>query len=153
KMTRSFEVTAQKDFRSLNSGEASRYAYDKFFNDNSSKIFDKKIIHQMLLDDKGYMKNPEKKPAADMELFSKLGSMPNSSNYLMSGSKDLPNEETYSKVEDRSNANFLWFIKFERSFQEKEIEMVKQTAQSSAEIVDFAAILHGQRNDDENRVR
>ncbi len=151
-MTRSFEITAQKDFRSLNNGEASREAYDKFFKENGSKIYDKKIIHQMLLDDKGYMKNPAKKPNADLDLFSNLGDMPNSSNYLTSKGRDLPNEDTYSKVGDRSNANFLWFIKFERSFQEKEIEMVKETAKASAEIVDFATILHSQNKDDETRV-
>jgi hypothetical protein len=43
----------------------------------------------------------------------------------------------YSTIEDRSNANFLWFIKFERSFQEKELQMLQESVKASADIVDF----------------
>lgn len=137
-VTRTFETLAQDDFRSLNNGEAARAAYDKFFEGATTKQCDKRIIHQMLLDDAGYMKAPKKPPRATAELFRQLGEMPQGSNYLSIKGKRTPTDQAYATIEDRSNANFLWFIKFERSFQEKELEMLKESVRVSAEIVDFA---------------
>lgn len=137
-VTRTFEACAQKDFRTLNNGEASRAAYDKFFEDKRTKIHDKRIIHQMLLDDQGYMKATQKFPKVGMELFRKLGELPSGRNYLSIGGKKPPTDMSYSTVEDRSNANFLWFIKFERSFQEKELQMMRENVKVSADIVDFS---------------
>jgi hypothetical protein len=137
-VTRAFETHAQKDFRTLNNGEASRAAYDKFFEDSRTKIHDKRIIHQMLLDDQGYMKSQQKRPRVGMELFQKLGELPHGRNYLSISSKKPPTDMCYSTIEDRSNANFLWFIKFERSFQEKELQMLQESVKTSADIVDFS---------------
>lgn len=137
-VTRVFEIHARKDFRSLNNGEAARAAYDKFFEGSRTKMHDKRIIHQMLLDDQGYMKALEKQPKASMALFEKLGELPFGRNYLTICGKKLPTDMCYSTIEDRSNANFLWFIKFERSFQEKELELVQTSVKKSAEIVDFS---------------
>ena len=136
-VTRTFEIKAQSDFRTLNNGEASRAAYDKFFEDTRTKMHDKRIIHQMLLDESGYMKTREKAPKVSMDLFKRLGEMPNGRNYLVIKAKHAPTDMCYSTVEDRSNANFLWFIKFERSFQEKELQMVQESVKLSAEVVDF----------------
>jgi len=137
-MTRAFEVHAQKDFRTLNNGAAARAVYDKFFEDSRTKAHDKRIIHQMLLDDHGYMKAPQKRQKVGMELFKKLGELPYGRNYLSARGKGLPTDMCYSTIEDRSNANFLWFIKFERSFQEKELQMLQESVKVSAQIVDFA---------------
>lgn len=139
-VARSFELHAQKDFRTLNNGAASRAAYDKFFEDCRTKIHDKRIIHQMLLDDRGYMKAPQPHKRVGPDLFARLGQLPNGSNYLSSSvrAKRAPTDLCYSTVEDRSNANFLWFIKFERSFQEKEMKMLQESVQATAEIVDLA---------------
>lgn len=136
-VTRTFEIKAQADFRTLNNGEASRAAYDKFFEDSRTKLHDKRIIHQMLLDESGYMKTHEKGPKLSMDLFKRLGEIPHGRNYLAMKAKHAPNDLCYSTVEDRSNANFLWFIKFERSFQEKELQMVRDSVKLSAEVVDF----------------
>jgi hypothetical protein len=144
-VTRVFEMRAQQDFRSLNNGEAARAAYDKFFEGSCTKMHDKRIIHQMLLDDIGYMRASKKQPRASAELFRKLGEMPHGANYLSMRSKHAPTDMCYSTVEDRSNANFLWFIKFERSFQEKEAQMLRESVRVSAEIVDFAAWSLGTR--------
>jgi hypothetical protein len=135
---RTFEVKVQGDFRTLNNGEAPRAAYDKFFEDSRTKMHDKRIIHQMLLDETGYMKSKTVRPKVSMDLFSKLGSLPHGRNYLSMKSTRAPTDACYATVEDRSNANFLWFIKFERSFQEKELQMIEQSVKLSAEIVDFA---------------
>ena len=101
----------------------------------------------MLLDDQGYMKAAYKKQKADMALFSKLGEMPHGSNYLSARGKRAPTDTCYTIVEDRSNANFLWFIKFERGFQEKELQMLQQSVRVSAEIVDFAKWSLGQKSE------
>lgn len=138
-VSRTFEIRAQADFRTLNNGEASRSAYDKFFEDSRTKLHDKRIIHQMLLDESGYMKAGAKRPRVSMDLFRKLGEMPNARNYLSMKAQRAPTDICYATVEDRSNANFLWFIKFERSFQEKEMQMVQESVRLSAEVVDFTA--------------
>lgn len=137
-VTRVFELQAQQDFRSLNNGEAARAAYDKFFEGSCTKAYDKRIIHQMLLDDAGYMKAAHKQTKAGTELFRRLGELPHGNNYLVMRGKRPPTDMCYFTVEDRSNANFLWFIKFERSFQEKELQMLRESVKTSAEIVDFA---------------
>jgi hypothetical protein len=136
-VSRIFETRAQTDFRTLNNGEAARAAYDKFFEDSRTKQHDKRVIHQMLLDEQGYIKSMEKRPRVSLELFQKLGELPEGRNYLAIRGKRLPTDMCYATVEDRSNANFLWFIKFERSFQEKELKMMQESVKLSAEIVDF----------------
>lgn len=135
---RTFEIKAQTDFRTLNNGEASRAAYDKFFEDSRTKAHDKRIIHQMLLDETGYIKSTDKREKVSMELFKRLGELPHGRNYLSMSAPRVPTDLCYATVEDRSNANFLWFIKFERSFQEKELQMIQESVRLSAEIVDFA---------------
>ena len=84
------------------------------------------------------MKAPRKQVKAGMELFQKLGELPYGRNYLLMSSKKAPTDMCYATVEDRSNANFLWFIKFERSFQEKELQMIQDSVKLSAEVVDFS---------------
>ena len=144
-VSRTFEIKAQADFRSLNNGEASRAAYDKFFEDSRTKIHDKRIIHQMLLDEAGYMKSPRERSRVSMDLFKRLGELPHGRNYLSMKVGRMPMDTCYAAVEDRSNANFLWFIKFERSFQEKERQMVDESVKLSAEVVDFARFAHAAR--------
>ena len=137
-MSRVFEIKAQKDFRTLNNGEAARAVYDKFFEDSRTRAHDKRIIHQMLLDETGYIKSATKRPKVTNDLFHRLGQMPFGKNYLTIRAKHHPMDTCYATVEDRSNANFLWFVKFERSFQEKEQKLIEESVKLSAEIVDFA---------------
>lgn len=139
-VTRTFEIHAQNDFRSLNDGRAGRAAYDKWFEDQRTKIHDKRIIHQMLLEDTNYLE----KRAARMEyltdkMLMEIGDSPFGSNYMTVKGHPSPRHEDYSEVLDRSNANFLWFVKFERNFQEKENEMLEESLSLSAEVIDFAA--------------
>lgn len=137
-VSRMFENKASADFRTLNNGEAARAAYDKFFEGSRTKIHDKRIIHQMLLDETGYIKARRERPAVTMDLFHRLGQLPNGRNYLAMNADRLPTDPMYATIEDRSNANFLWFIKFERSFQEKELQMIEESVKLSAEVVDLA---------------
>ncbi len=137
---RTYEIQASTDFRSLNNGTAARAAYDKWFEGERMKMHDKRIIHQMLLDDKLHTTADVKTDSVlSDDLLMKLGDLPFGKNYLSLNGYRMPTHEDYSAVEDRSNANFLWFIKFERSFQEKERQMAEETAVCSADIVDFSA--------------
>lgn len=139
-VSRLFESKASGDFRTLNNGEAARAAYDLFFEGPRTKMHDKRIIHQMLLDETGYIKSRQHRPQVSMDLFQRLGQLPNGRNYLAMGNQQrLPTDPIYASVEDRANANFLWFIKFERSFQEKELQMIEESVKLSAEVVDLAA--------------
>lgn len=135
---RCFENRARDDFRTLNNGTAARAAYDKFFEDSRTKIHDKKIIHQMLLDEAGYMRSIHGTGPAPREVFERLGQMPGGENYLTRRHDRPPTSTDYMQIEDRSNANFLWFIKFERSFQQKEKEMLEESVRRTCEIIDFA---------------
>lgn len=136
---RAFEVHAREDFRTLNNGAAARAAYDRFFDDSRTKAHDKRLIHQMLLDENGGLRRAEgKPPKISVDLFKKMGEMPQGRNYLLMKGARAPTDAGYAAVEDRSNANFLWFIKFERSFHEKELRMLEESVRLSAEIIDFA---------------
>lgn len=136
---RAFEVHARRDFRTLNNGAAARAAYDSFFDDSRTKAHDKRLIHQMLLDENGSLRRAESAPPRIcVDLFKKMGEMPQGRNYLLMKGARVPTDAGYAAVEDRSNANFLWFIKFERSFHEKELRMLEESVRLSAEIIDFA---------------
>lgn len=135
---RIFETHAQADFRTLNNGVAARAAYDKWFEDSRTKVSDKTIIHQMLLDEAGYISSDSHLNKIDHSSIVRLGDQPFGGNYLSLSGFKSPVDRDYSTVEDRSNANFLWFVKFERSFQEKERQMLEAAVKASAEVVDFA---------------
>lgn len=135
---RMFEQHARSDFRTLNNGVAARAAYDKWFEDSRTKVLDKKIIHQMLLDEASYISADSRLKKVDPSQFMRLGDQPQGWNYLSTPGFKPAMDRQYAAVEDRSNANFLWFVKFERSFQEKERQMVETAVKTSAEIVDFA---------------
>lgn len=138
-ITRTFEIHAQNDFRSLNDGRAGRAAYDKWFEDQRTKIHDKRIIHQMLLEDSTYIeKRAEHLEYLTDQMLFRMGDTPFGSNYMSLKDRPAPSHHDYAEVMDRSNANFLWFVKFERNFQEKENEMLDESLSLSADIIDFA---------------
>lgn len=144
-LARAFEARAQSDFRSLNNGDAARVAYDLSFEQGRTRQNDKRLIHQMLLDETSALKRSNQKPESPAQLLVRLGEMPFGRNYLTMADRRAPADESYAAIEDRSNANFLWFIKFERSFQEKEQEMVQESLRLSAEIVDFSKHMQARR--------
>ncbi|MEE3322691.1 MAG: hypothetical protein VX196_02020, partial [Pseudomonadota bacterium] len=61
--------------------------------------------------------------AVAFDLVSKLGEYGFGKNYLQPYANVILNDPVFTEVRDRSNANFLWFIKFERSFKEAEQEL------------------------------
>jgi hypothetical protein len=58
-----------------------------------------------------------------VDLISALGSVPFGKNYLSRYAQMIMSDPIFTDVRDRSNANFLWFIKFEKSFRETEHEL------------------------------
>lgn len=139
-VTRTYEIHARNDFRSLNDGRAGRAAYDKWFDENRTSIHDKRVIHQMLLEDSGAAeKKRETASRLTDQMIARMADLPGSRNYMSLKGHRSPMHAEYMEVEDRSNANFLWFVKFERNFQEKEAEMLEESVQLSAEVIDFSS--------------
>lgn len=112
------------DFRTLNNGQASAAVFESWFLSERCRYEDKKLIKQMLADYQGYVFNTEiERQAITPALISALGNMPYGKNYLAAHAATILSDPIFIDVRDRSNANFLWFIKFERSFRETEQEL------------------------------
>ena len=62
-------------------------------------------------------------------MITAMGEQPFGKNYLSQYARAIIEDPVFTEVRDRSNANFLWFIKFERSFRETE-----QALQSGEEL-------------------
>jgi len=129
-LARAFAHEAFLDFRTINNGVASAAVLEAWFLSERCKNEDKQLIQQMLNDTQGYVfdsAEPMKSVTAD--LIAALGTMPFGKNYLAMHAMTIMDDTIFTDVRDRSNANFLWFIKFERSFRETEQEL--QNGESS----------------------
>jgi len=112
------------DFRTINNGMAASAVFESWFLSERCRQEDRRLIQQMLADYHGYVfeqEQPSKNVSA--ELICALGSMPFGKNYLAPFIGTITSDAIFTEVRDRSNANFLWFIKFERSFREAEQEL------------------------------
>ena len=109
-----FKNLVQTDFRMLNNGQGLRLAYDYMYSHSFVVGVDKKAIQHMLANN-DYVSNQSNKKL-DSQFFAKLGETTHGRNYMGHGISINPLDVAYKMVENRSNANFLWFIKFERSF-------------------------------------
>lgn len=120
-VARSFAREAFLDFRSLANGKASSAAFESWFLSERCRHQDKKLIQAMLADHQGYVFTHEQASRnVSIELISNLGEQPFGKNYLAPYAQMIISDPIFNEVRDRSNANFLWFIKFERSFRETE---------------------------------
>jgi hypothetical protein len=119
-----FAREAFLDFRTINNGEAGAAVVESWFLSERCRHEDKKLIKQMLADYKGYVfDHEEAQKSLTPALIAALGSVPYGKNYLAPHTNTLLNDPVFTDVRDRSNANFLWFIKFERSFRESERDL------------------------------
>ncbi|MAE51560.1 MAG: hypothetical protein CMH27_07100 [Micavibrio sp.] len=120
-LARAFAHEAFLDFRTINNGVASAAVLEAWFLSERCKNEDKELIQQMLNDAHGYVfENGEPMKSVTADLIAALGTMPFGKNYLAMHAMTIMDESIFTDVRDRSNANFLWFIKFERSFRESE---------------------------------
>ncbi len=123
-LARAFAREAYLDFRTLNDGRAAASAFESWFLSERCRVQDKAVIQVMLSDHQGYVfENVGTSESVTVELISALGSMPFGKNYLAAHAYTILEDPIFIDVRDRSSANFLWFIKFERSCKETEQEL------------------------------
>ena len=123
-LTRAFAREAYLDFRTLNNGQAASAVFEAWFLSERCRHEDRSLIQQMLSDYQGYVFDTEQvSKSVSSDLLLALGSMPFGKNYLSPFVASITTDPLFAEVRDRSNANFLWFIKFERSFREAEQEL------------------------------
>ncbi len=124
---------ALADFRTLNNGKAASAVFETWFLSERCRAQDKKLIQAMLADYRGYVfDSAEASKMVSIDLICALGEQPTANgsqngqagkNYLAAYAQMILNDTLFTDVRDRSNANFLWFIKFEREFTETEQEL------------------------------
>lgn len=137
-LARAFAREAFIDFRTLNNGEAATAAFESWFFSERCCQKDKTIIQSMLADHSGYiLENEQSSQSITVELIAALGEMPFGKNYLSKYAHIIINDPIFTEIRDRSSANFLWFIKFERSFKQAEQELQSESNLST----------HGARHD------
>ncbi len=128
-LARAFAREALSDFRTLNNGKAQAVLFETWFLSNRCTMVDKQLINMMLNDYKDYVQESQNE-ASCYDILCRLGELPMGKNYLSSYAAMIVNDSLFTEVRDRSNANFLWFIKFERNFAEAE-QIVEQQLQST----------------------
>lgn len=132
---RTFAREAYVDFRTLNNGNASSAVFETWFLSERCRMADKTIIQKMLADYEGHVFNLDQiSKNVSMELISALGSAPFGKNYLAPYAQLILSDPIFTDVRDRSNANFLWFIKFEKSFRETEQELQSEESNLKSDI-------------------
>lgn len=126
------------DFRTLNNGAACGSVFESWFLSERCRHEDRELIQTMLSDYQGYVfEMEEPSQSITSNLIAALGSMPFGKNYLVPHMNTIMNDAIFTEVRDRSNANFLWFVKFERSFRETERDLQDQ------ETVTDRGVFHG----------
>ena len=128
-LARAFARESFVDFRTLNNGVAASAVFEAWFLSERCRFEDRRLIQQMLADYQGYVFEGEQSSQhVTAELIAALGSVPFGKNYLAQYVATIMGDALFTEVRDRSNANFLWFIKFERSFREAEQELQSGTS-------------------------
>lgn len=135
---RAFAREACVDFRSIHTGKAAAAAFESWFLSERCRKCDRVLIQQMLADYQGYMfsDNIEASRCVAADLLTALGKMPFGQNYLTASVTAIMNDPIFTDVRDRSNANFLWFIKFERSFSEAEQEVAAEASTEAEKMLE-----------------
>ena len=120
-IARSFARDAHNDFRNLDNGNALSSAFESWFLSNRCQHEDRTIIQNMLAGNQSFIMDDEAvSKQVTTKLIMALGSLPYGKNYLLPYINTITTDSVFTDVRDRSNANFLWFIKFERTFHETE---------------------------------
>lgn len=134
---RAFAREACNDFRSLNNGTAAYACFEAWFLSERCRKADRNLVQQMLADYNGYVfsDNSEASRMIAFDILVALGKMPFGENYIARSIPQIMADSVFTDVRDRSNANFLWFIKFERSFKDAEAELGKTSSTSSVKMV------------------
>jgi len=122
-----YAMEAMTDFRSIKSGLAARAAFDKWFLSGRCKNLDRDIIQIMMGGHTDFeIDNRAASRTIAADIIAGLGNRPEGQNYLVSIMSQIMNDTLYAEVRDRSNANFLWFVTFERRMSEVEEEIIQR---------------------------
>ncbi len=133
---RAFAREACTDFRAANNGEALLGIVEAWFLSERCRNHDRTLIQRMLAGKapEGFSGSQDLSRQALIEAIYALGKNPYGNNYLSPHIQLLVEDPIFSEVRDRSNANFLWFVKFESSFAqaEQELQLDKSTDDNSS---------------------
>lgn len=134
-LARAFSREAHLDFRTIQNGFATLTAFETWFMSERCTSTDKSLIRMMLTDTQEYVFDIHAEHSLmTPALITALGTVPFGKNYLSSHINAIMTDTFFTDVRDRTNANFLWFIKFERTFRETEHDL--QSAFSAAASLD-----------------
>jgi hypothetical protein len=148
-LARALAREAYLDFRTLNTGSAAAAVFEAWFLSDRCRLEDRALIQTMLSDYQGYVfENEQASRSITGDLLVALGSQPVGKNYLTPVMNSLLSDPLFTEVRDRSNANFLWFIKFERSFRDAEQEL--QTSHPIQGPLDLAGSINDKKMDGDN---
>lgn len=132
-LARHFAREAAADFRSLNDGHAHFTAFEAWFLSDRSRISDRALIQTMLAEYSGHaFTSEEMSQLVVLDLLRAVGELPYGKNYLSGEISALIGDPIFSEVRERSTSNFLWFIKFEKSFRDMEQSLQSDADQPSA---------------------
>lgn len=151
-LARAFAREALCDFRTLNNGRAAQAVFESWFLSDRCKIEDRELIQAMLVDQ-------ERRRFEDIQeelspaFIAALGEQTLGKNYLAEMAGTLLSDPIFSEVRDRSNANFLWFVKFERSFNQTEQALQAEETIHSFESVQSAASPGQDRQENNGKTR
>ncbi len=119
-----YAMEAMADFRSIKSGLAMRSTFEKWFISGRCKQIDRNIIQIMMGGHTDLEINDrDASRVIAMDIIAGLGRVPQADNYLSQIVVQIMNDALYGEVRDRSNANFLWFVSFERRMSDMEQEL------------------------------
>lgn len=123
-LARGFAREAHKDFRSLDNGRAAASLFEAWFLSERCNQQDKALIQSMLAENNNFVFDTvESSHRSLIKMMMALGEQPHGKNYLARFTDLIINDPLFTDVRDRSNANFLWFVKFERAYDEAEQEL------------------------------
>lgn len=149
---RAFVREAHSDFRTINNGQAATAVFEAWFLSERCRAEDKKLIKNMLADNEGYVFDLENAhTSVTPSVIAALGEMPFGKNYLAVHTETIITDPIFTEVRDRSNANFLWFIKFERTFRETERDLQSEFS-SAADGSASASQTQDQGSPDEKKI-
>lgn len=135
-MAEAFASEAYNDFRTLNDGDAAAACFETWFMSERPRVSDKAIIRYMLADTRDYISSADQlQKEVTAATISAFGEMPYGKNYLAKYAATILGDVLFHEVRDRSNANFLWFIKFERTFRETEQHLHSEGSSNGDDIL------------------
>lgn len=119
-----YAMEAMMDFRALQTGQALRATVEKWFMSARCKGLDRKTVQVLMAQkDKEACYGELTSFTLLHDMIRVIGSRPAGENYLMPIISAVLSDSIFRDVRDRSTANFLWFVTFERRMADMEQEL------------------------------